>query len=132
MLTRRREGRTLRAGPAGIALVEVLVSLSIIGIGLGSLLRTTSVCVRSQARAEDRGVARRLAEAKAIDAREALAKGGTIPTEGSFAAPHTAYEWTAVVEPPRGDMPFSLLTVGVSRQNRQLYRLQVPVVRPER
>ena len=115
----------------GIALLEVLLSVSIIAIGLGALLGTISTGVRTQSRLEQRQTALGLAEARLAEYRATGRFEQAGESEGTFSAPYADYNWNALTFPSRGEDPFSIVVLTIRKgeqgRQRQLLRLQALV-----
>lgn len=108
---------------AGIALLEVLISVAILGFGLGVVMRTLGGCMRVQSRIEQSETVRRLAEQQVIDlllSAEA-SQGGEMT--GRFSQPFGAYSWRAISHVPAQEAPFVLLEFRVFREREGEQRL---------
>ena len=79
----------------GMALVEVLLSISIISVSLGISMQTLSLCTRLESRSVKMAKARRLADGKVLDLRASGATLSDGESGGRFEAPFEAYRWVA-------------------------------------
>lgn len=112
--------RVDRTRTIGIALLEVLLSVSIIGIGMGALLRTISVGTRTQSHVEARALALRLAETKLLELRLSGHGSQRQEVEGQFESPYDGYGWSARIQPSGGEEPFTLVRLSIwSRETGQ-------------
>ncbi len=97
----------------GVALLEVLLSVSILAFGMGIALRAISTCTRTQSRTEDRATARRLAEQQLttlrLQGRAALQGEMT----GRFDEAFADYSWSARIHSSAEDVPFVLIAFKV-------------------
>lgn len=107
--------RILCNNRAGIALLEVLVSVSVIAAGMGVALFAIRGVVHQQARIDTLHVAERLAEGQLAQLRASGASALENEMGGKFAAPHDAYSWTATVDPPTEEAPFAHVSLIVWR-----------------
>jgi Tfp pilus assembly protein PilV len=102
---------------AGVALLEVMVSVTIITVGMGTCLRVIVQCAKAQKRIEERTVARHLSEQKIAELRVSGSSSSPGESEGRFPAPFEAYSWTAHVEPAENEQPFSVVNLEIWRKD---------------
>ncbi len=112
---------------AGVALLEVMVSVTIVTVGVGTCLRVVVQCANAQKRIEERTVARQLAEQKIMELRVSGASSSPGESEGRFPAPFEAYAWTAHVEPAENEQPFSIVNLEIWRKDEAEEYLVLPV-----
>jgi type II secretory pathway component PulJ len=97
----------------GAALLEVLISVSILSFGLGMTMEGMGTYVRTQSRLEESGTARRLAESQLVTfiISSRILPAGEL--NGQFEEPFSMFTWSAVVSDPTGDSPYRLIEVDV-------------------
>lgn len=106
----------------GVALIEMLLSVTIIGIGLGVSFRTLSLGLGTQSRLETRMTGRRLAEQKLIELRGTPGAGQQGELTGSFPEPYSEYGWSATASSSSNEVnPFQLLELKVWRGKETHY-----------
>lgn len=97
----------------GVALLEVLVALVLIGLGVTASLKAIGLCTRSESRATKQMVAMRLAAHQLAVLRSRGQSAGAAEQRGRFDAPYESYSWQAAIEAPGGDSPFRLVRLSV-------------------
>ena len=110
--------RKIRRTTWGIALLEVLVSVSIISAGVLVPLRTIGLGSRAQSRQEDRHEARRLAERQLVLLRQAASSAVAEEMEGAFDPPFSHYSWSAKSYPPSDAVPFRFVRVTIWKERK--------------
>lgn len=109
----------------GIALMEVLLSMAIVGIALAALLNASSAALRTESKAEERAVGERLAELQLLAIRSGQAPREPGESQGQFAEPFSQYSWTCRIDPSQEEDPFLLVTLEVRKgEGRRLLREQ--------
>jgi len=100
---------------AGVALLEAMLSVSLVGIGMLVSLRAIGSGASLQSRVERRAVVRRLAEQQMA----VLAAGGAqslqVEGGGRFEGPFAEYAWSSESAPPTEQSPFTLVELTVWR-----------------
>ena len=116
-----------RSAIAGLVLLEVLLSVSIIAIGLGTLMKTISASARMQSHIEERAVAQRLAETKVVELRMQRYADWNEERSGRFAVPFEEYTWRARAETSPSDASFHSVALTIWNNSedepRQVFRL---------
>lgn len=79
---------------AGVALLEVLLSVSILSLGMGAAFESLSTSARTQSRLEERAVARLLAERQLAECSLQGALSGDGESSGRFDKPYEMYSWS--------------------------------------
>jgi Tfp pilus assembly protein PilV len=115
---------------SGVALIEVLVAVSVIGVGMGAVFQGLSTAARLQSRLDERSDGRRLAAA--LVSRLEAGGGPEGDQEGRFDPPDDRYSWSATVRRPEGDTPFSLLEVRVTRAEVDVHAYTLRTLLPQR
>lgn len=100
-------------GRRGVALLEVLVALVLIGLGVTASLKAIGLCTRSESRATKQMVAMRLATHQLAVLRSRGQSAGAAEQRGRFDTPYASYSWQAAIEAPSGDSPFRLVRLSV-------------------
>lgn len=111
---------------AGVALLEAMVSVSLVGIGLLTSLRAVGFAATAQSRMEDRVEAMRLVEQQMATL---CAQGpGAIQGEmsGRFSPPFEAYSWSAKSFAGGEETPFALVQLRVWRGEGENPRGRAP------
>lgn len=111
----------------GVALLEVMLAITVVGIGLGVAFQTFSLGTRTQSRLEKRAIGRQLAEKQVALLR---GQGAFSGQKGKFEKPYAQYRWTSEWFTPQGELAFSVLRVTVLRGEvdpKQVYRLDALV-----
>ncbi len=120
--------KTRHSAKHGIALLEVLLTVSILAFGLGAALQAISTCTRTQSRLGRQNTARTLAERQLATLRLQGAAGLQTDMGGEFPAPHADFSWSAEGMQPTDDTPFALVDVtvwkGQNDQRKRVYSLQ--------
>ena len=115
----------------GIVLLEVLLSVSIIAVGVVVPLRAIGASARAQARLEERSVARRLAEGQLAVLRVSDMASRQGETEGRFDAPFDQYSWTVESQSGGHEAPFALVVLSIwgreNHERRPVYSVQTLV-----
>jgi type II secretory pathway pseudopilin PulG len=126
---RGRAGRCSRQ--LGVSLLEVLLSVSIIGVAMGFLLKGISTDVRTQSRIHERARVQRLAESQLAKLRLGAGQSGGQESEleAKFPAPNECFRWHAKTVSPSGDGLFRLVQLSVTaetdgREPRMVYSIQ--------
>ncbi len=114
----------------GVALIEVLVAVSVIGVGMGAVFQSLSTAARLQSRLDERSAGRRLAVAIVPRLEARGAPNGD--QEGRFDPPDDRYSWSATARRPEGDTPFSLLEVRVTRVEGDAHAYTLRTLLPQR
>ena len=131
MRIRSRQQNPYRA-TRGVALLEVLLSVIIIGIGFGASFKMISSATRTQSRIEQKALVRRLAESELVRLR--LTGGLSQPgvTEGRFVAGEVDYSWRARIQGGPGNSPFNLVDFVVFRgqDKDRVYSIQTLSLAP--
>lgn len=114
----------------GVALLEVMLAITVVGIGLGVAFQTFSLGTRTQSRLEKRAIGRQLAEKQV-----ALLSGQGVSAgqKGKFDKPFEQYSWSSEwFAPQNPDLSFSVLRVTVLRgeESKAVYRLDALVSTP--
>lgn len=111
---------------AGMALMEVLLSMSIVGIAMAALLNTASVALRTQSKVEERDVVERLAELQLLAVRTGRVPRQPGESQGQFAEPFSQYSWSCRIVPSQAEDPFLLVTLDIHKgEGRRLLREQI-------
>jgi len=110
----------------GVALLEVLLAMTVVGIGMGVSFKTFSLATRLESKLEKQAIARRLAERQTAILRLQNPSGQSNGEVGKFDSPFEEYQWTAEWSSPQGEFPFQLLRVRVLMETDEpaLYRLE--------
>lgn len=89
----------MRTGNRGIALMEVLIAVTVLGVGMGVALQSLSNSSRLQSMLSRKAEARRLASDQLLrlESTGALMQNGI--TSGDFAAPDDGFSWKLKVLP---------------------------------
>ncbi|HOF40340.1 MAG TPA: type II secretion system protein [Candidatus Hydrogenedentes bacterium] len=103
---------------AGVALLEVMVSVTIITVGMGTCLRVIVQCANAQKHIEERTFARHVAEQKIAELRLSGASFPPGESEGRFQAPFEAYSWIAHFEPAENEQPFSVVNLEIWKKDK--------------
>lgn len=110
---------------AGIALMEVLLSMAIVGIAMGALLSSASAALRAESKVEERAVGARLAEQQLLAIRSGQASREPGESQGQFAEPFSQYKWSCRIVPSQAEGPFLLVTLDILKgEGRRLLREQ--------
>ncbi len=108
---------------AGIALIEVLVSMVLIGVGVVTIVRALDTCVRSVNRTQDAAEAAMLLGEILLDATQVQPLKPGTELSGRFESPYEKFSWDAKCE-SMDESPFSRVTVTVrwkaSKKERQV------------
>jgi len=96
-------GRSNKA--LGVALIEVLVSVVLIGVGLVTIVRALDICVRTTRRVRDVQQAERLLDEVLLDAAWLDPPAAGTRLSGRFDAPHGRFHWDVKTETV-GNTPF--------------------------
>lgn len=110
----------------GVALLEVLMSVTIVGLGLGAAMQTFSSVTRSQSRIEERAEARMLVTRTLMQLRVTISTGRMEEERGDFETPYSAYRWRATAEQVGGSVPYARVSVTIEKreESRAVYRIQ--------
>jgi type II secretion system protein I len=102
-----------RPGQHGVALLEVLLSVSLLGLSIGVSVQAVSVATRAQSRLNEQTTARRLIDEALIEVQ--LGPGGARAARGEGAGGVLA--WTADVRAGSEEMPFRYVFVTVTKKD---------------
>lgn len=118
--------------PEGVALLEVLLAVTMIGIGLGAVFSSFSDTTRLRSLLEREATARHLASGQLHELRISGALRQTGETSGRFEAPYTDYSWNVRVRSASGPSPFSRARIVLTHgeKNKEIYSLQTYLLRP--
>jgi len=110
----RREGRR-RA--SGVSVLEILLSVSVLGLSVGALLTGFSSVLRTQSKVEDYVRARHLAASQLANLRLGDVAALSVESElgERFPDPFSEYRWKARVSPSRANPRLLLVYLSVSR-----------------
>ncbi len=102
----------------GIALIEVLVTVTVVSVGLTATLTGIRTCVRAQSIAEQRATLQVLAEEQL--ARLRILSPAQLESElsGTFAAPNEAYSWSAEIDPVDETTPYRVVQFTIRTKSR--------------
>lgn len=104
------------AARRGIALAEVLVSVSILSASFGALLWCIANSTRAQSGLAQREIGRLLAERQALVLRRQDLDGQEGELSGEFGAPYEGYAWSARLESAADGTPFAVFGLTVTRK----------------
>lgn len=107
--------RSLRPHNRGVALLEVLVSVTVLSVGLGAAMSGLRTGLRAQRLAEERAVALRLAERQWAALREGGVEALERSMEGRFDEPYEEFSWSVTTEPADDEQPFAVVRLDVRR-----------------
>jgi len=114
-----------KMGNAGSTLMEVMLTITIIAVGLNAILTGFSTCARLASQERRRTEARRLAtsQLQALSQSGALARADA---EGTF---DNGYTWRSRVFASEAESPFTLVTLTILRRdvNRPVYECTLPI-----
>lgn len=100
-------------GKRGVALLEVLVSVSILTFGLGVTMQAIRTATRTQSRLDVRATGRQLATQQIASLRQMGKSGLQEHMTGAFEEPFSDFSWKAEVHPPVEDSPFAFVEMKV-------------------
>ena len=109
----------------GIALLEVLIALTVMGLGVTAALKAIGTCTRSESKASKDAVVQRLAEQQLALLRSQRAQLTSGEHRGRFDAPQDGYSWSAAIEPPVGDDSFFLVRLSIFSEQAPRYPVLV-------
>lgn len=112
-------------GRDGIALLEVLIALVVMGLGLTAALKAIGTCTRGESRAAKQAVAARLATRQMAVFRGQGAQLENGEQRGGFASPQDRYSWEAMIEPPAEEFPFTLVRLAIFAEEEPRYPVLV-------
>lgn len=118
--------------PEGVALLEVLLAVTVLGIGLGAVFASFSDSSRLRSLLEREATARGLASGQLHELRISGALREPGETSGRFEAPYTDYSWSVRVDSSSGASPLSRARMVVTHgeKNDEIYSLQTYLLRP--
>lgn len=79
---------------SGVALLEVLLAVTVVGVGMGASFRSFSDSSRLQSLLERKATARNLATEQLFVLRTSGALRDGAETSGQFSSPYEEYAWT--------------------------------------
>ncbi|MBN2311290.1 MAG: hypothetical protein JXR94_20100 [Candidatus Hydrogenedentes bacterium] len=109
--------------PRGVALLEVLVSVSILAFGLGATMQAIRTCVRTQSHMRDRIAARQLAERQLATFLQQGSQAIAGHMSGAFETPFGDFSWSSHAYAPAGESPFVFVEFEVWKGNGDKKRL---------
>jgi len=79
----------------GIALIEVLISVALIGVGLVTIVRALDVCVRTVSRSGETNIATVLLDEAILEVTQVQPMESHSSQSGRFEAPYEKFYWDA-------------------------------------
>ena len=114
----------------GLTLIEVLLSLVILGIGEVVILQALARGAHAMAAAERQSAAYAFAAAKLADLELGVQQGGELKTSGAFGTGSSRFDWHLDTVPQSDDPRLALMTLTVDwRQGPHRYASSFSTIR---
>lgn len=109
----------MRRARHGVALLEVLLAVSLLGLSMAVSVQTVSTATRTQSRLNEQTAARRVIEEALVELRLA-SRGGGGPASARGEGVGGALTWSAEIRSANDTTPFRHVSVTVTKKERPI------------